>query len=41
MENGPLMERLKFGQGDGTLQYYMFNWQCPTLPPASVGLVLL
>lgn len=41
MENGPLMERLKFGPGDGTLQYYMFNWQCPSLPPASVGLVLL
>ena len=25
-ENGPLLEALKFGPGDGHLQYYLFNW---------------
>jgi glycylpeptide N-tetradecanoyltransferase len=41
MENAAVLERLKFGQGDGNLQYYLYNWGCPSLAPAQVGLVLL
>jgi glycylpeptide N-tetradecanoyltransferase len=32
---------LQFGQGDGQLQYYLYNWQCPSTKPDGVGLVLL
>ena len=42
MENAPaLLKELKFGPGDGHLQYYLYNWQCPEMEPADVGLVLL
>ena len=42
MENAPaLLKELKFGPGDGHLQYYLYNWQCPELEAADVGLVLL
>jgi len=40
MENKPILEELKFGIGDGNLQYYLYNWKCPDLTPASIGLVL-
>lgn len=40
-ENGPIMEPLKFGQGDGYLQYYLYNWKCPAMTPEDIGLVLL
>jgi len=41
MENSGVLEKLKFGQGDGHLQYYLYNWACPSLEPKAVGLVLL
>ena len=42
MENAPaLLKDLKFGPGDGRLHYYLYNWQCPEMEPADVGLVLL
>jgi glycylpeptide N-tetradecanoyltransferase len=42
MENSePLLKELKFGRGDGNLQYYLFNWRCPPMKPANIGLVLL
>mmetsp|Transcript_21067 Transcript_21067/g.35157 ORF Transcript_21067/g.35157 Transcript_21067/m.35157 type:complete len:449 (+) Transcript_21067:48-1394(+) len=41
MENANVFKELKFGIGDGNLQYYLFNWRCPEVPPAGVGLVLL
>lgn len=41
MENGPLFKDLKFLPGDGHLQYYLYNWACPDMPPSGVGLVLL
>lgn len=41
MENASFMQNLKFKQGDGNLQYYIFNWKCPEMPPNEVGLVLL
>lgn len=40
-ENGPVFEDLKFGQGDGFLQYYLYNWKCPEMKNSDVGLVLL
>jgi len=41
MENDTFLKTLKFGIGDGHLQYYIYNWQCPEMTPAQVGLVLL
>ncbi|XP_014281224.1 glycylpeptide N-tetradecanoyltransferase 2 [Halyomorpha halys] len=40
MENKEFLEPLKFGIGDGNLQYYLFNWRCPPIPPNKIGLVL-
>jgi len=41
MENETFLTELKFGKGDGNLQYYVYNWSSPTMKPADVGLVLL
>ena len=41
MENLSFLENLKFGIGDGFLQYYLYNWQCPDLQPKDVGIVLM
>ena len=41
MKNGEFLNELKFGQGDGNLQYYLYNYCCPTLDPKDVGIVLL
>lgn len=41
MDNRDFLEELKFGQGDGNLQYYLYNWKCPDVPSEKVGLVLL
>ncbi len=27
MENQTFLNELKFGKGDGSLQYYLFNWK--------------
>lgn len=40
MDNKEFLERLKFGIGDGNLQYYLYNWRCPSMPSNKVGLVL-
>ncbi|XP_064613857.1 glycylpeptide N-tetradecanoyltransferase 2-like isoform X2 [Liolophura sinensis] len=40
MENKNFLEKLKFGIGDGNLQYYLYNWKCPAMEPKQVGLVL-
>uniref|UniRef100_A0A6G1SPN7 Glycylpeptide N-tetradecanoyltransferase n=1 Tax=Aceria tosichella TaxID=561515 RepID=A0A6G1SPN7_9ACAR len=40
MENKQFLEELKFGIGDGDLQYYLYNWKCPTYRPEQIGLVL-
>ena len=29
MDNKDFLEKLKFGVGDGFLQYYLYNWKCP------------
>eukprot|EP00980_Cylindrotheca_fusiformis_P015249 scaffold4239_cov80-Cylindrotheca_fusiformis.AAC.6 len=41
MENEKVLENLKFGKGDGNLQYYVYNWNAPTMQPSDVGIVLL
>jgi glycylpeptide N-tetradecanoyltransferase len=40
MENDTFLEELKFGKGDGNLQYYVYNWSCPSMKPSDVGIVL-
>merc|ERR1711972_326695 len=41
MENEAFLKELKFGIGDGFLQYYLYNWKCPKIEPSGIGLVLL
>lgn len=41
MENLTFLDQLKFGLGDGFLQYYLYNWKCPEMTTDGVGLVLL
>jgi len=41
MENEQFLKDLKFGIGDGFLQYYLYNWKCPKIEPCGIGLVLL
>jgi len=37
-----MFEKLKFGQGDGTLHYYLYNWRVGhELMPKEVGLIML
>ena len=36
MENKTFLEPLKFGIGDGNLQYYLYNWKCPSMEPKQV-----
>ena len=37
MENKEFLEKLKFGIGDGNLQYYLYNWKCPFMTPEKVS----
>lgn len=37
MENKTFLEKLKFGIGDGNLQYYLYNWKCPGMEPEKVS----
>uniref|UniRef100_A0A182VRI7 Glycylpeptide N-tetradecanoyltransferase n=1 Tax=Anopheles minimus TaxID=112268 RepID=A0A182VRI7_9DIPT len=41
MDNKQFLAPLKFGIGDGNLQYYLYNWRCPSMQPEDVGLILL
>jgi len=41
MHNESILGDLKFGKGDGNLQYYLYNWKCPAMVQEKVGLVLL
>lgn len=41
MDNGQLTKELKFGVGDGSLHYYLYNWRTKTMQSNEVGLVLL
>ena len=31
------LEKLKFGIGDGNLQYYLYNWKCPSMDADKVS----
>ena len=37
MENKLFLENLKFGIGDGNLQYYLYNWRCQKMEPNQVS----
>ncbi|CAG8633125.1 35347_t:CDS:2 [Gigaspora margarita] len=41
MENKLFIEDLKFGPGDGYLNYYMYNWRCKDMDSGKVGVVML
>jgi glycylpeptide N-tetradecanoyltransferase len=41
MENGSVFTDLLFGQGDGSLKYYFYNYQCPSVQPHELSLVLM
>lgn len=41
MENDCFLSDLKFGVGDGNLQYYLYNWACPDMKSGDVGIVFL
>jgi glycylpeptide N-tetradecanoyltransferase len=43
LQNEEFLRELKFGIGDGALQYYLYNWRvaAPELQPSDVGLILL
>jgi glycylpeptide N-tetradecanoyltransferase len=43
LENSPqLLRDLKFGEGDGNLHYYLYNWHVSgKLEPKDVGLILM
>lgn len=36
MQNKTFLEKLKFGIGDGNLQYYLYNWRCSSMEPNQV-----
>ena len=41
MDNAQFLKDLKFGIGDGNLQYYLYNWRLHNkLEPGDIGLVL-
>lgn len=40
MENKTFLEKLKFGIGDGNLQYYLYNWKCPSMGAEKVRIQL-
>ena len=41
LQNGEFIQELKFGPGDGKLNYYFYNWGFPTVKPSEIGLVML
>ena len=41
MDNMTVFKELKFGIGDGNLQYYLYNWRSRSMVPAQVGVVLV
>ncbi|SOS80968.1 peptide N-myristoyltransferase [Plasmodium sp. gorilla clade G1] len=41
MDNYSVFQDLKFGEGDGSLKYYLYNWKCASCHPSKIGIVLL
>lgn len=40
-DNKPFLKELRFGQGDGHLHYYLYNWRFKNIKPEDVGMVLV
>ena len=36
-----IIKDLKFGPGNGNLQYYLYNWRCEEMVPEQIGMVFL
>jgi glycylpeptide N-tetradecanoyltransferase len=41
MDNGAFLKDLKFGEGDGCLNYYLYNWQTRPILPGENSIVML
>ena len=41
MQNDEMIEELKFGSGDGSLHYYLYNYKLNDLQPKELGIVLV
>lgn len=41
MQNTSFLEELKFGRGDGNLQYYFYNYRFRRVDKGDMGLVML
>lgn len=41
MDNMSVFKELKFGIGDGNLQFYFYNWRTNSMVPAQIGVVLV
>lgn len=41
MDNAEFLTQLKFGMGDGSLHFYLYNWCVPKMKPNDIGIVLL
>ncbi len=41
LENEKVFNDLLFGQGDGALRYYFYNYACPEISPSELALVLM
>jgi len=41
MDNDDILDDLKFGKGDGLLNYYLYNYKCVEVKPKQLGVVLL
>lgn len=39
--NAETFGNLRFGQGDGLLRYYLYNWKCSQMPASEIAVVLL
>jgi glycylpeptide N-tetradecanoyltransferase len=41
MDGAVFLDSLKFGEGDGCLRYYLFNWRTKRMAPGDVAFVML
>ena len=41
MDNETVFKDLLFGQGDGSLKYYFYNYACPEVKPNELSIVLM
>jgi glycylpeptide N-tetradecanoyltransferase len=41
MDNHHILEELRFAPGDGTLNYYVYNYKCRPVDNSKIGLFML